>query len=234
MTLKQVMAELKKLGTEQTRKTYARHGIPNTFGVKVGDLKTVAKKIKGQQDLACQLYETGNYDAMYLAGIVVDSEQMTRKQLEEWAKSSTCSTLSEYIVAGVAAESRFGRTLAVKWMKSRQELIAISGWATYSGIVSITADGELDLDEIQELLSRVEQKIHSAPDRVRYVMNGFVISVGTYVKPLLKEAKRVAKAIGVVEVDMGDTACKVPLATDYIKKVEGMGRVGKKRKTARC
>ena len=65
-------------------------------------------------------------------------------------------------------------------------------------------------------------------------MNGFVISVGTYVKPLLKDAKRVAKAIGKVEVDMGDTACRVPLATDYIKKVEGMGRIGKKRKTARC
>ncbi len=65
-------------------------------------------------------------------------------------------------------------------------------------------------------------------------MNGFVISVGTYVKPLLSAAKQTAKTIGVVSVDMGDTACKVPLATDYIKKVETMGRVGKKRKTAKC
>ena len=130
MTFKQVMAELKKLGSEQTRKTYARHGIPNAFGVKVGDLKVVAKKIKGQHDLACELYDTGNYDAMYLAGIVVDSDQMTRKQLELWAKNSTCSTLSQYTVAGVAAESRFARPLALKWMKSRQELVAVCGWAT--------------------------------------------------------------------------------------------------------
>ena len=29
---------------------------------------------------------------------------------------------------------------------------------------------------------------------------------------------------------MGGTSCKVPLATDYIKKVEDKGRIGKKRK----
>ncbi|HJN10581.1 MAG TPA: hypothetical protein QF564_17975 [Pirellulaceae bacterium] len=65
-------------------------------------------------------------------------------------------------------------------------------------------------------------------------MNGFVISVGTYVKPLLKQAKAAAKKIGMVEVDTGDTACKVPLATAYIEKVEAAGRVGKKRKTMMC
>jgi hypothetical protein len=61
-----------------------------------------------------------------------------------------------------------------------------------------------------------------------------VIAVGAYVKPLSAKAKRAAKAIGVVSVDMGDTACKVPLATEYIAKIEAAGRVGKKRKTAKC
>ena len=65
-------------------------------------------------------------------------------------------------------------------------------------------------------------------------MNNYVISVGTYIAPLLKAAKQAAKKIGPVTVDMGDTACKVPLAVDYIAKVESMNRVGKKRKTAKC
>ena len=65
-------------------------------------------------------------------------------------------------------------------------------------------------------------------------MNSFVVSVGCYVKPLLKQAKTTAKQIGTVTVDMGETACKVPLATAYIEKAEKMGRVGKKRKTMRC
>jgi hypothetical protein len=65
-------------------------------------------------------------------------------------------------------------------------------------------------------------------------MNVFVISVGGYVKALLKEAKAAAAKIGDVSVDVGDTACEVPLAAAYIAKMEKAGRVGKKRKTLRC
>ena len=65
-------------------------------------------------------------------------------------------------------------------------------------------------------------------------MNGFVISIGTYVEALTEKSKEVAKKIGKVTVNVGGTACKVPLASDYIDKVIAKGRVGIKRKTARC
>lgn len=234
-TVDQVLTELKKKANEQTRKTLARHGAPeNTYGVKIGDLKLIAKKIKGNQALACELYETGNADAMYLAGMVADGSQMTKKQLESWAKAATWHMLSTATVPAVATESAHARELALKWIKSKDEMIATTGWCTYSGIVATRPDEELDLDEIKELLDQIADEIHDAPNDVRYTMNMFVISVGTYVKPLLSHAKRVAQKIGAVAVDMGDTACKVPLAADYIKKVESMGRVGKKRKTMKC
>ena len=76
--------------------------------------------------------------------------------------------------------------------------------------------------------------IPTAPNRVRYTKNNFIISVGTYVRPLLEKAKKAAKKLGRLDVDMGDTACKVPVASEYIAKVESMNRVGKKRKTAKC
>ena len=234
-TVDQVLKELKRKGSAQTRKTYARHGAPSDmFGVKVADLKPIARKIKGRQELACELYETGNSDAMYLAGMVADGALMSRRQLDSWARGATWSMLSEYTVAWVAAESPHARDLALKWIGSRKESIASSGWATYAGIVATTPDEELDLDEIRKLLDRVVSQIDAAADRVRYTMNGFVIAVGAYVKPLLKQAKRAARSLGSVSVDVGDTACKVPLATAYIEKIEAAGRVGKKRKTAKC
>jgi hypothetical protein len=112
--------------------------------------------------------------------------------------------------------------------------VAASGWSTYAAIVSTRADAELDMQEIEQLLDRVTEEIHRAPGRVPYTMNAFVISVGCYVKPLLAKAKRAAKLIGVVQVDMGDTACKVPLATEAIAKVEALSRVGHKRKDVKC
>jgi len=65
-------------------------------------------------------------------------------------------------------------------------------------------------------------------------MNNFVICVGCYVKPLSKQAKAVAKQLGAVPVDVGDTDCRIPLATAYIEKVESRGHLGQKKKTIRC
>ena len=234
-TVKTVMADLKKKGSEKTRATLIRHGAPeNLYGVSVADLKVIAKQIKGQQQLALDLYATGNADAMYLAGIVADGSEMTKKELDDWAKAAPYSMISGYTVPGVAAESEHARPLALKWIKSKNEQVAVCGWCTYAGIVATRGDEELDLKEIEGLLDHVVEKIHTAANSVRSTMNGFVIAVGSYVPPLLEKAKQAAKTIGKVTVDMGDTACKVPLATEYIEKVESKGRVGKKRKTVKC
>ncbi|MEZ6059991.1 MAG: DNA alkylation repair protein [Planctomycetaceae bacterium] len=235
-TVSDIMQQLEKLGTAQTRKTFARHGAPvdRMFGVKVGDLKPILKKLRGQQELAMQLYATGNSDAMYLAGLVADGSQMTKKQLNDWAKQASWYMIGEYTVPGVASESRVACELARKWIDAKQPSIASCGWATWSAIVATKPDEELDLREIQSLLDRVVKQIESAPNRVRYTMNAFVISVGTYVAPLLDRAKEAARKIGKVQVDVGNTACRVPLASDYIAKVESMNRVGRKRKTMKC
>lgn len=234
-TVSQVMTALKKKGSAQTRKTYARHGVPDGFfGVKVADLKVIAKQIKGNQELACELYDTGNVDAMYLAGIVADGSQMSKKQLEGWVKAAPWYMICEYSVPGVVNESRHSRDLAMKWIKSKQEKVASAGWNTYAGIVALKPDDELDFKEIESLLKLIENNIDNAANRVRYTMNGFVIAVGGYVKPLAAKAKSTAKHIGKVEVDVGDTACKVPLATEYIDKMVKSGRAYKKRKTTKC
>ena len=236
-TLQSIMAELKSRGSEKTRSTYVRHGIPadRTFGVLNADLKVIAKTIKGLQALALELYETGNVDAMYLAGIVADGSKMHKQQLQAWAEGAAgVPLIAEYTVPWVTVENPEGRALALEWMKSKNESVASSGWCTYSGLVATKADSELDLAEVEQLLGSVARRIGASPNRVRYTMNGFVIAVGSYVKPLLKQAKATAKQIGAVSVEMGDTACKVPLASASIAKTEDAGRVGKKRKTIRC
>jgi 3-methyladenine DNA glycosylase AlkD len=236
-TLGDVMASLESKGSEKTRKTYARHGVPigQMFGVSIADLKTIAKTIRGQQALACELYATGNVDAMYLAGMVADGSLMSREQLNAWAGAAANLTMiSEYTVAWVAVENPHARELAMEWMQSEREHVATSGWCTYSGLVATRPDEALDLAEIEGLLDKVIKEIDGAPNRVRHTMNNFVIAVGSYVNALLKTAKATAWQIGTVTVDMGDTACGVPLATANIEKVEAAGRIGRKRKTIRC
>ena len=144
------------------KKVFTRHGAREPFfGVKVGNLKILVKKIKTDHKLALELFKTGNSDAMYLAG-----------------------------------------------------------WSTLSNHVSLRSDEELDLDKLSELLDRISSNIHQSQNRVRYTMNGFVIAVGSYVKELTHKANEVATSIGKISVDVAGTACKVPLASAYIKKIE--------------
>ena len=233
-TVTQVMAELKSKGNPLRVQAFAPHGAPgNLFGVSVADMKVIARKLKGQQTLAYELYETGNGDAMYLAGLVADGSLMTKGRLDAWAKRATWQMISEHTVPGVATASQHARALARKWIDSKRESVASSGWSTYARLVAVTPDDALDLGEIESLLGRVEAEIDAAPGRVRYTMNGFVIAVGGYVLPLKKQAKAVARRLGKVEVDMHGTSCKVPRATEYIEKIEKAGRSGRKRKTVR-
>jgi len=235
LTLEEVMDKLEAMGSEQTRKTFRNHGAEGPlFGVKVGDMKPLVKEVKRDQALALALYDTGNSDAMYLAGLAVNPKAMTQETLQQWARAAKWYATAEYPVAWVTAESPHALELAREWMASADEWIAVAGWSTYANYLSITPNDELDLEEVRRLLETVERTIHGERNRVRYNMNAFVIAVGAYVPPLFEDALAVAERIGKVDVNLGKTACKVPLASDYIRKIEEKGVTGKKKKTCRC
>jgi hypothetical protein len=235
MTAEQILAEIEPLGTEGYRRVLRNHGVAGPlFGVKIEHLKKYEKAIKKDYRLALDLFDTGVYDAMYLAGLVADEAKMTPDDLRGWLDKATSDVVAEFAVAWVAAEGPHGWNLALEWIDCADEKAQAVGWGTLSSLVAIRADSDLDLPALRDLLERVRTTIHAQPDRVRYKMNGFVIALGSYVGELTDEAVLAGEEIGKVKVDMGSTACKVPFAPDSIRKVASMGRVGKKRKSARC
>ena len=234
MTAKEILAELKPLGSDSYKKVMLNHGVKEPcFGVKIGDLQKIQKRIKKDYQLALDLYDTGVYDAMYLAGLIADDAQMTKKDLQRWAEKA-CGPLAGSTVPWVAAGSPHAWEIAHEWIDSDKELVAVAGWGTLSSLVSLKDDAELDLVGLKRLLQRVQRTIHQSPNAARYQMNGLVIAVGSYVSSLTEFAKQTGERIGAVTVDMGNTACQVPYAPDYIKKVERRNAIGKKRKSAKC
>ncbi|NUL82218.1 MAG: DNA alkylation repair protein [Armatimonadetes bacterium] len=235
MTADQILKEIEPLGTEGYRRVLRNHGVTGPlFGVKVEELKKYEKAIKKNYQLALDLYDTGVYDAMYLAGLIADETKMTKDDLRGWLEKTSSDAVAEFAVAWVAADGPHGWDLALEWIESPDEKAQVVGWGTLSSLVAVKDDGELDIPALRGLLERVSATIHAQPDKVRYKMNGFVIALGSYVSELTDEALRAGEAIGTVQVDMGNTACKVPFAPDYIRKVADKGRIGKKRKSARC
>lgn len=236
ITAADILAELKPLGTESYKRVLMKnHGVKEPFfGVKISELQKIRKRIRQDYQLALDLYASGNYEAMYLAGLIADDAQMTKKDLRRWAEQAYGGSLPGTTVPTVAAGSPHGHELALEWIESPKPLVACAGWATLSCLVARKPDTELDLAELKRLLQRIGRSIHQAPDLVRYQMNNFVISVGCYVSSLTNFALELAEKIGPVSADLGNNSCQIPSAHDYIRKVQAQGSIGKKRKTVKC
>src|SRR5690606_17184997 len=83
MTVKEILAELKSLGDDARRKHNAKAGAPdNQFGVKLGDIRALAKRIKSDHELALKLWETGNTEAQLLATLIIKPKALSADDLD--------------------------------------------------------------------------------------------------------------------------------------------------------
>ena len=143
--------------------------------------------------------------------------------------------LSEYTVPWVASENEDAWEIALEWIESTDERIASAGWATLSNIVSLKDDAELDIAKLKSLLSRVEKNIHTAQNRVRYTMNGFVISVAAYVRELTDEAIDASEnATERLRSIWAEQLAKFRLCPNMLRKFVLAARCLRKKKTVKC
>lgn len=216
MNDRELLRELEALGSEQTRKTYQRHGVGDKmFGVSYAHLGKLHKKIKVDHELANKLWTSGIHDAQILAAMIADPAQLTAKEIDTWARSVSNYMLSDAL-AGLVSKTRFATEKAEKWTRSKDEWIGSAGWQLLSGLT--LRDASLPDSVFEPYLEAIENGIHGARNRVRYAMNGALIAIGCRNSKLEKKAMAVAAKIGKVEVDHGDTSCKTPDAASYIRK----------------
>lgn len=235
MDVQTILQELELLGTERTKKAYLQQGAREPlFGVATGAMKPIVKKIGLNQPLAEELYATGNYDAMYLAGILAEPKAMTEADFDRWMQGAYFHMISDYIVAVTLAETEFAQAVSDRWIASGEELYASAGYSCYCWLLGNRKDEEFDRDKLNTMLETVEKTIHHSPDRVKYAMNNFVATVGVSYLPLHERAMAAATAIGPVAVFRGKTKCSVPVAAQEIQKAADKGRLGFKRKNVRC
>ncbi|MGH9861750.1 MAG: DNA alkylation repair protein, partial [Candidatus Acidiferrales bacterium] len=220
-----VMAQLKKLGTAQTAKTYGRHGAAKSFGVSFADIYKLQKQIKQDHALAERLWASGYTEAQVLGALVADPSKVTAALADQWIKTAG----SNMYLAGLVAKSPVAQKKMLEWMKSPKEMYRAAGYHMLG--VMMRDDGALPDADCRRILQTIEKEIHSSPNRARYAMNNALIGIGSYRPALTQEALAAAKRIGKVDVDHGDTSCKTPEAVETIQKVVAY-EARKKRKGA--
>ncbi len=217
MTLAEAMSALEKAGTAQARKIYARHGaLEPMFGVSFATLKEMTKRIDVDHELALALWDTGNFDAQNLAVKIVDPARMTPADLEHWVRGMSTSRMCGAYAAMLAAETPHGAAKAAEWLASKDARLNGAGWVLLSQLAQ--RDETTPDAYFEKRLAEIERAIHAAPNDKREALNMAVITIGGRNPALRQAALAAAKRIGKVEVDHGDTSCKTPDATEYLKK----------------
>ncbi|MFD2445589.1 DNA alkylation repair protein [Bacillus sp. CGMCC 1.16607] len=235
MDFEMVMQELEALGKERMKKMYIGSGAQEpVFGVATGAMKPMSKIIKKNQPLAEQLYATGNYDAMYFAGVIADPTAMTEADFDRWIDGAYFYMLSDYVVAVTLAETDIAQDVADKWIASGEELKMSAGWSCYCWLLGSRKDVEFSESKIASMLDQVQDTIHDSPERTKSAMNNFIFTVGIHYVPLHDKAVATAKAVGPVEIKKDKKKSSTLLASESIQKEVERGRLGFKRKYVRC
>lgn len=213
-----VLTELESLGTEQTRKTYRKHGVgENQYGVLFSALEKLKKRIKTDHELALSLWDSGNHDARILATMIADPKQADSAMLDRWANDLENYVLTDAL-STYAATSPIAREKAEQWIASDNEWIATAGWNILGSLTA--SDPALPDSYFEPYLAQIERELQSSQNRVRYAMNNVVIAIGVRSDALEAKAVAAAERIGTVHVDHGLTNCKTPDAIPYIQKTK--------------
>lgn len=213
----EVMAALEAAGSEQTRKTWRRHGITAPcFGVSFATLKLLRKQVGVDHELATALWDSANYDARNLAVKVADPARMGAEELDRWVHGAGGTRACLSYVAMLAAEGPHAAAKAASWIGAADPLARACGWS----LLGQLAFAEVPFPDawFEPHLARIERGIHSAPNNERDSMLRAVIRIGCRSEALRQRALDAARRIGPVAIDYGDTSCEVPDVAAQIEK----------------
>ncbi len=221
MTVKEILAQLKSLGNDARRAHNTKAGAPdNQFGVMLGDLRVIAKKIKTDHELALKLWDTGNVDAQLLATLIIKPKSLTTGDLDKLTRSTTCAQVADWLNAYVVAQHPEKDSLREKWMAAKDRWAARAGWNLTASRINKGAD---DLD-FSALLDRIEKEMPKAQPEVQWTMNFTLGAIGIHHAKLRKRAIAIGEKIGLYRdwpVAKGCTPPYVPTWVEAMVKRQG-------------
>jgi 3-methyladenine DNA glycosylase AlkD len=213
MTLDDTLQQLKALGSEKVRAHNTRYGAgDNQFGVKHGDIRAIAKKIKADHQLAVSLWKTGNVDAQLLAALLIRPKDLSAKELDRMVRSIAFAHVADWLIAYVVKPHPDKETLRQQWMTAGDRWAARAGWSLTAERVVRRPDG-LDLPA---LLDRIESEMGSADPVVQWTMNSTLAEIGIHVPRLRQRAVAIGERLGVFRDYPVSKGCTSPFAPIWI------------------
>lgn len=216
MTLKSTLKELESLGDEKVKKQNAKSGVGDKqYGVKLGDLRKVAKKIKLNHELALQLLKTDNFDAQMLAMLIIKPKELSADELDVMIHSLKYDRVADWINSYVVKEHPDNEKLRKKWMKDKNPMAARAGWNLTSQRVARNPE----MVDIPALLKRIEKEMAKAAPEAQWTMNFTLAGIGIHHPEHRQRAIDIGEKLGIYRDYPVSKGCTSPFAPIWINEM---------------
>ena len=216
MTLNETL-ELLKAHTDKSTQTYnTKHGIcENQYGVKLGDIRKLAKEIKSNHGLALELWKTENFDARMLATLIVKPKELTAEALDAMVRSVKYARVSDWLNSYVVKFHPDNETLRQKWMTDSHPMASRSGWYLTSQLIA----DKPEMVNLSSLLDRIENEMGSASPEAQWTMNFCLAAIGINHPEHRKRAIDIGEKLGVYRDYPVSKGCVSPFAPIWINEM---------------
>ncbi|MGI9532974.1 DNA alkylation repair protein [Lutimonas sp.] len=216
MTLKETLEQLEALIDERTRTHNIKKGVgDNQYGVKLGDIRKVAKKIKANHALALDLWKTENFDARMLAMLIINPKELSVNELDAMVRSVTYVRVADWINSYVVKLHPDNETLRQKWMLDDHPMASRAGW----NLTSQRVNKNPEMIDIPALLDRIENEMSMAAPEAQWTMNFSLVEIGVHHPDYRRRAIEIGEKLGVYSEYPSVKGCTSPFAPVWIKEM---------------
>ena len=216
MNSKEILTQLKSLSNEKMMAHNKKFGAgDNQFGVKMGDIRELAKKIKTNHELALELWNTENTDARFLAILIIDPKKIALDELNKLVKSEKFTHVADWLYANVIKNYPENETFRKEWMDSKNIMQARAGWSLTSGAVVRNPD----VLDFPALLDRLEAEMPEAAPEVQWTMNNTLANIGINHPEYRERALHIGEKLGIFRDYPVSKGCTSPFAPIWINEM---------------
>jgi 3-methyladenine DNA glycosylase AlkD len=190
-----------------------RHG--DEHSVNLTKLRAVAKRVKTNQPLALELWETENTNARLLALLVCKPKEFTQEQLDTMLRDARTPKVQDWLVNYVVKKSNHKENLREVWFADADPVVASAGWALTTERVIKSPDG-IDL---VGLLDLIESDMKDAQSRLQWAMNETLANIGIYHEDLRARALDIGERLEVLKDYPTPPNCTSPFAPIWINAI---------------
>ncbi|MFC3300707.1 DNA alkylation repair protein [Arthrobacter agilis] len=212
MTVDEVLARIAELDDPKVRAVNERHG--DDHGVKLAALRSLAKGLGTQQELARNLWGAGDTAGQLVAVLICRPRDLGEQELDDMLRHARSPKVNDWLVNYVVRRSPLAEALRLRWFDDSDPVVASAGWA----LTTDRARKPQGLD-LAELLDTIERDLSGAPARLQWAMNHTLAQIGIEHEEHRARAIDIGERLRVLEDYPTPPGCTSPFAPVWIREI---------------